>query len=134
MSWQVQGHFCRIMRRHDSFVKQLSHKTKKCKIKRLQDNLIVYRKFCNVFRRYSIYAKVYNYISIVYRWYSNVFWKTHQCIFTIFEYIWMYLNVFTIYYQCIWMYVYYVWIYLNVHECIYGIFLLYFNSFEYIWM
>jgi hypothetical protein len=50
MSWQVQGNFYRIMRLHDSFVKQLSDKTKRCRIKRLQDNFIIYGSILNTLK------------------------------------------------------------------------------------
>jgi hypothetical protein len=40
ISWQ--GHFCRIMRRHDSFEKQYSDKAKGCGIERLQDDFNIY--------------------------------------------------------------------------------------------
>jgi hypothetical protein len=39
MSWQVQGHFCRIMRHYDSFEKKYSDKPKGCGIESLQDNI-----------------------------------------------------------------------------------------------
>jgi hypothetical protein len=42
MSWQVQDHFCKIMRRHDSFEKQYNDKTKMCGIEMLHDNFKVY--------------------------------------------------------------------------------------------
>jgi hypothetical protein len=42
MSWQVQQHFGRIVRRHDSFEKHCNDKIKRCRIKRFHDNFNVH--------------------------------------------------------------------------------------------
>jgi hypothetical protein len=49
---KYMGHFCKIMRRHDSFIKQLSDKTKKCGIKRFYNNFIVYGSMLNHIKVY----------------------------------------------------------------------------------
>jgi hypothetical protein len=52
MSWQVQGHFCRIMRYYNYFDKQYSNKTKKYRIERLQDN---FNKYKSVLKHNRVY-------------------------------------------------------------------------------
>jgi hypothetical protein len=62
----------------------------------------------------------------VFQWYIGditMYLKRHQCIFNIFEYIWMYNNVFES-----------IWVYLNVFERIYNIFSCTFNALKCIWM
>jgi hypothetical protein len=57
--------------------------------------------------------------------YSNVFivyLNISECIYNIFEYIWIYLNIFG-----------YIWIYLDIFECTYSIFMVYFNIFQCVW-
>jgi hypothetical protein len=57
MSWQVQGHFCRIMRHHDNLEKQYKDKTKRYRIERLHNNFKVYRNILEYVNGIVTYAK-----------------------------------------------------------------------------
>ena len=61
MSWQVQRHFCKMMRCCDSFEKYYTDETKRCGIEMLYDNFKINGSILKYINNTNMYAKsIYN--------------------------------------------------------------------------